>query len=254
MTTPAGRKLIFITNDDGFEAQGIHVLTELMRTLGDVVVVAPDGPRSGAACSITPTVPVSLTLRQSEPSLTVFSCSGTPVDCVKLASEQCLPRVPDLMVSGINHGDNASVSLHYSGTMGAVIESCAKGIPSIGYSLRTLKRHCDFAPYAATILAIARRTLQEGLPEGTCLNVNFPEVAELKGVRACRQGRGLWTGEWVDAHNPHARRTFWLTGRFQNLEPEATDTDYWALDHGYASLTPVSLDMTDYRTLKNYEW
>lgn len=246
------RKLIFITNDDGFEAQGIGELTRLMQELGDVVVVAPDGPRSGAACGITATQPVELRLRREEEGLRVWSLSGTPVDCVKLASEQCLARRPDLMVSGINHGDNASVSIHYSGTMGAVIESCAKGIPSVGYSLRTLRHHCDFAPYRAEVLRTARRVLSEGLPEGVCLNINFPEVAALRGTRLCRQGRGLWTGEWTEAHNPHARRCYWLTGRFQNLEPDAVDTDYWALDHGYASVVPVRIDMTDHEFLLHH--
>lgn len=243
------RKLILITNDDGVSAQGIAVLTELMQELGDVIVVAPDGPRSGASCGITPTRPVGLREVERTAGKVVYACSGTPVDCVKLASEQCVPRLPDLVVSGINHGDNASVSIHYSGTMGAVIEGCAKGVPSIGFSLRTFSHHCDFTPYREAIVKVARYVLENGLPEQVCLNVNFPEVERLEGIRVCRMGRGLWTGEWVDAHNPHGQRQFWLTGRFVNLDPDDDDVDYNALDQGYATIVPIRLDMTDYDSM-----
>ena len=159
------RKLILITNDDGVSAQGIEVLTNLMLQLGDVVVVAPDSARSGAACAITCTQAITLRRRadMEREGLSVYACSGSPVDCVKLGLEQCCSRQPDLLVSGINHGDNASCSIHYSGTMGAVLEGCMKGIPSIGYSLRTLKHKCDFQPYADHILRIARHVLLQQL-------------------------------------------------------------------------------------------
>ena len=169
------KKLILITNDDGVKAQGIDELTQLMQPLGDVIVVAPDSARSGAGCSITPTTPIFLHLVREEVGLHVYACSGSPVDCVKLALDQICPRYPDLLVSGINHGDNASCSIHYSGTMGAVFEGCLKDIPSIGYSLRTLSHQCDFQPYREAILQIARFVLQRGLPQGVCLNVNFPD-------------------------------------------------------------------------------
>lgn len=253
-------KTIFLTNDDGIQAKGINTLARLMSRLGRVVVVAPDGPRSGAACSITPIVPVELkrytgTLPQlpecpaGEYPIEYYTCSGTPVDCVKLGSEQVLTSAPDLMVSGINHGDNASCSVHYSGTMGAVIEATLKTWPAIGYSLRTFDKDADFRPYFDSIVKIADCVLRNGLPQDQCLNVNFPEVDELKGIRVARLARGQWSAEWEDAHNPHGKRTFWLTGHFTNLEPENDDTDYWALDHGYASVTPLKLDMTAYETM-----
>lgn len=243
------RKLILITNDDGVAAQGIKELISLMQTLGDVLVVAPDSARSGAGCSITPTHPVTLCLQTEAPDLRVYACSGSPVDCVKLGMDKACPRQPDLLVSGINHGDNASCSIHYSGTMGAVIEGCLKGIPSVGYSLRTLSHQCDFSPYRHSILDIARHVLAHGLPQDVCLNVNFPEVSYLEGTRVCRMGRGIWTREWVEAHNPRGVDAYWLTGDFVNLEPEATETDYWALDHGYAAITPIQLDMTAYNAI-----
>lgn len=246
----AGKPLILISNDDGYQAQGIQELTQLMCQLGEVIVVAPTGARSGAACSITPIVPVRLTPISQQPGLAVYACSGTPVDCVKLALEQVVPRRPDLVVSGINHGDNASCSLHYSGTVGAVLESCMKGIPSIAFSLRTRDKECDFSPYAQVILQVASHVLQQGLPEDVLLNVNFPQVPSLKGVSVCRMARGEWRCEWVPAQQSNE---FTLSGFFVNLEPEAKDTDYWALDHGRAAVTPLQLDMTSYAALPGLE-
>lgn len=248
----SNRPLILISNDDGVTAQGITVLTNLMVTLGDVIVVAPDGPRSGAACSITPVENVRLRQLRQEPGLTVYSCSGTPVDCVKLALERVVPRQPDLVVSGINHGDNASVSLHYSGTIGAVLEACMKSVPAIGFSLRTRNKECDFSPYEKCILDVSRHVLQHGLAEDVCLNVNFPQVPKLAGVRVCRMARGIWKQEWRPVpSSPEGEQQFQLTGYFVNLEPEAEDTDYWALDHDMAAVTPIQLDMTHYPTLQS---
>ncbi len=246
----AGKPLILISNDDGYQAQGIRVLTELMSTLGDVIVVAPDSARSGASCCITPFQPVRLALVEERPGVLVYSCSGSPVDCVKLASEQVVPHRPDLVVSGINHGDNASISLHYSGTVGAVLEACMKGLPAIGYSLRTLDHECDFSPYKDVILQVARHVLEKGLPLDTCLNVNFPQVPKLLGTSVCRVARGRWVTEWVPAEKPGEFR---LAGEFHNLEPDASDTDYWALDHGMAAICPLQLDMTDYAALDDLE-
>ena len=245
------RKLILITNDDGYEAQGINVLAKLMSQLGDVLVVAPDSARSGAACSITPVQPIHLRFINEHAGIRRYACTGTPADCIKLAVGQICPRVPDLVVSGINHGDNASCSIHYSGTMGAVFEACMKSFPAIGFSLRTLHHQCDFSPYTDEILRIARFVLEKGLPQDVCLNVNFPEVPHLAGTRVCRMGRGIWVHEWAPANNPRGFDAYWLTGEFQNLEPDSSDTDYWSLDHGYAAITPIKLDMTDYSSLQD---
>lgn len=244
-------KLILISNDDGYQSQGIAILAKMMGQLGKVVVVAPESARSGAACSITCTTSVSIRKVNED----VYACSGTPVDCVKIALEKILPRMPDLVVSGINYGDNLSVSVHYSGTMGVCLEAATKGIPSIGFSLRTRSKDCDFLPYKDAILAISRKTLSEGLPQDVCLNVNFPELGEqrdcqlnpysgdaLKGIRMCRQSRGTWKQEWMETDG--FLQSFTLTGYFVNLEPEADDTDCWAVDHGYASVVPTTLDLT----------
>lgn len=234
--------LILISNDDGVDAQGIDVLTRLMLPLGEVVVVAPDAPRSGAACSMTVTTGVRLCLLERSAGLTRWACSGTPADCVKLALEHVVTRRPALMVSGINHGDNASVNVHYSGTMGAVMEACMKGVPAVGFSLRTRDQQCDFAPYEQAIQHIARHVLAQGLPQDVCLNVNFPQVPHLQGLRVCRMARGAWASEWEPGSEPD---TYKLTGRFTCLEPEAHDTDWWALDHGMGAVVPLNTDMTD---------
>ena len=161
---------------------------------------------------------------------------------MKRALEHVVDRKPALMVSGINHGDNASVNVHYSGTMGAAMEACMKGIPAIGYSLRTRDKQCDFSPYAQAIVRIARHVLEHGLPQDTCLNVNFPQVEHLQGLSVCRMARGKWDTEWVPTDEPGQ---FKLTGHFTCLEPEAEDTDWWAMDHALGAVVPLQIDMTD---------
>ena len=240
------RPLILVSNDDGVQAQGIRELTRMMQQLGDVVVVAPDGPRSAASCSISPITNITVKLLHEEEGLHIYQCSGTPTDCVKLAMDGLLGRMPDLMVSGINHGDNASVSIHYSGTVGAAREACMKQVPAIAYSLRTKSWQCDFRPYEEAILHTARYVLENGLPPDVLLNVNFPEVSELKGLMMCRISRGRWMKEMEKV----GEGTYRLTGYFQNLEPEAEDTDFWAMDHGYAAVAPVQLDMTAHGVLE----
>ena len=261
------RPLILITNDDGYQASGIQALASVVASFADVFVVAPDGPRSGTACAITCTVPVSFTPipQPSSPSLLPslaasssdsksegsqwYACSGTPVDCVKLALEQILPRRPDLILSGINHGDNASISAHYSGTIGAVFEGCMKGIPSIGVSLYLQRgqRYEDYPVGSDTLIALTRlfqRILSNGLLQDVCLNINLPTAHAFRGWQVCRQTRGEWSAEWVSASHPFGQRAFWLTGTFKDLEPEATDTDFSALRAGYCSIVPLHVDLT----------
>lgn len=242
--------LILITNDDGYQAAGIQALARAVAPLAEVFIVAPDGPRSGAAASITCTTPVSYTPLAKG----LYACTGTPVDCIKLALEQIVPRKPDLLLSGINHGDNASVSVHYSGTMGAVYEGCMKDIPSIGISLYLQRgqRYEDNPVSEDTLSAIAdlcQRVLQQGLPQDVCLNINLPVAHKFRGWQICRQARGRWSAEWITASNPRGQQSFWLTGQFTDLEPEATDTDFAALRAGYCSIVPVTVDTTAYAAM-----
>ena len=240
------KPLILISNDDGFSAKGIQELVKTLTGLGEIIVMAPDGPRSGASAAITSELPVRYNKVKEEENLTVYKCSGTPVDCVKLAMFELLPRCPDLVIGGINHGDNSAVNVHYSGTMGVVIEGCLKGIPAIGFSLCDHDADADFNPMLPYVRKITEEVLAHGLPKGTCLNVNAPKGAGLKGARICRQTDASWGNEWCRGQHPKGGSYFWLTGKFTNNEPEAEDSDRWALEHDYVAITPIQIDMTAY--------
>ena len=264
------RPLILISNDDGYEAKGINDLIEMVRTLADVLVCAPDGPRSGQACAFSATKPLTLTQRRKDGDVEVWSCNGTPVDCVKMALANLCPRKPDMVIGGINHGDNASVNTHYSGTMGVVLEGCMKYIPSVAYSLCDYRADADFEPLRPHIVNITKQVLENGLPIGVCLNVNFPDPTNLpslgeatnnphkqgeteggfNGVKICRMSRGSWYNETTRCHHPRGYDYWWMVGHYQNDEPEAEDTDRWALDHGYVAITPTQIDVTAYNAIE----
>ena len=239
------RPYILITNDDGAEAQGIHVLTKLMMQIGEVLVVAPDGPRSAQSNALTVTHPIRFKKIEEKEGLKRFTCTGTPTDCVKLALNEIIERQPDLIVSGINHGSNAAINVIYSGTMGAVLEGCENGIASIGFSLNTHSVEADFSKFENYILKISKEALKNGLPHSVCLNVNSP-CGEIKGVKVTRQCDGRWTKEFAKREDPQGRAYFWLTGNFENHEPEMEDTDEWAIDHGFISIVPTKIDLTAY--------
>ena len=240
------KPLILISNDDGYSAKGINELAKTLAGLGDIVVMAPDGPRSGASAAITSEFPVRYYKVKEEEGLTVYKCTGTPVDCVKLALFELLPRCPDLIVGGINHGDNSAVNVHYSGTMGVVIEGCLKGVPSIGFSLCDHDAEADFKLMLPYVRKITELVLAKGLPKGTCLNVNAPKTTALKGVKVCRQTDASWGSEWCRGQHPKGGEYFWLTGKFTNNEPNAEEADRWALEHDYVAITPIQIDMTAY--------
>jgi 5'-nucleotidase len=243
------RPLLLLSNDDGVYAKGLTVLMEALRPLGDVIVVAPDGPRSGFAGAITSDKPLLLKELRREEGLTVYACTGTPVDCVKLARDVVVPRRPDIVIGGINHGDNSSVNVHYSGTMGVVLEGCMKGVPSVGFSSCDQRHDADFSAMIPYIVKITKAVLQDGLPEGICLNVNAPAGNDLKGIRICRQTRGTWAKEWIPQDNPRGGKHYWLTGEYVNFEPDAEGTDHWAMDHGYVAITPTRIDVTAYEMI-----
>ena len=196
------KPLILISNDDGYFSKGLRVLVETLAGLGEIVVMAPDGPRSGASGAITSELPVRYHKVKEEKDLAIYKCTGTPVDCIKLALFELLPRCPDLVIGGINHGDNSAVNVHYSGTMGVVIEGCLKGVPAIGYSLCDHDADADFNPMLPYVRKIAEQVLEKGLPKGTCLNVNVPKIQDLKGVRICRQTDASVGCEWARGQHP----------------------------------------------------
>ncbi len=251
------RPLILISNDDGYEAKGINSLIEMVRGLGDVLVCAPESARSGFACAFSATKPLMLNLRRKEEGLEVWSCNGTPVDCVKLAlAELCKDRKPALVLGGINHGDNASVNTHYSGTMGVVMEGCMKYIPSVAFSICDHRPDADFTPMIPYVQRFTAYALREGLPKGVCLNINFPVlegaggkehgVSDYNGVRVCRMAFGTWDNEVRRCSHPRGYDYWWMVGSYNNDEPEAEDTDNWALRHGYVAITPTRMDVTAY--------
>ena len=249
------RPLILITNDDGVAAKGINELVKSLLDLGDVVVFAPDGPRSGMGSAITSTLPISCNLLRKEEGLTVYSCTGTPVDCVKLAINEILERKPDLLVAGINHGGNMAICVNYSGTMGAVTEGCIFDVPSIGVSLLDHAADADFAECCRLGHDLAAKVLKEGLPHGTFLNLNVPKTNQVKGVKICRQTDGRWVREFKRSENGNGKTVYWMTGDFESATPIHPENDVLALDNGYASLVPCKIDVTDYGfmdTLKDW--
>ncbi len=246
------RPLILITNDDGDYSKGIEVLTRAMTNLGDVLVVAPDGPRSAQSNALTVTHPIRFKLLEDSKGLTRYSCSGTPTDCVKLALSQIAGRKPDLLVSGVNHGSNAAINVIYSGTMGAVLEGCENDIPSVGFSICDYSPDADFECFAPYIQSIAHKLLENGLPHGVCLNVNAP-AGQINGLKVARQCDGRWVKEFEKKTDPRGRAYYWLTGEFENHEPEAEDTDEWALAHGFISVVPTKIDLTAHQQLSHID-
>lgn len=244
-------KLFLLTNDDGINARGLAALVDVVRPFGKIIVLAPEEGQSGMSHAITVKHPIRIKKVSEEEGLVRYSSNGTPVDCVKLAINKILDRKPDMILSGINHGSNSSSSVIYSGTMAAAIEGCLNAIPSIGFSLLDYSPDANFSSivkYAGIILAEA---LEKGIPGETCLNVNFPvnTYHKIKGIRFCRQNKGVWKEEFDHRKDPQNRDYYWLTGEFHNLEPEAEDTDEFALHNNYVSVVPVQVDLTSYRAL-----
>jgi 5'-nucleotidase len=244
------KPLILVTNDDGVHAPGINQWIEEIRSLGEIVVIAPDGARSGMSGAITAVNPIRLQLLKKEDDLTIYSCSGTPVDCVKLGINKVLDRKPDLLLSGINHGSNAAICVLYSGTIGAALEGCVCGIPSIGVSLCDHSPEADFIQAAKHGRRVAEKVLLDGLPKGICLNLNVPKGSDVKGLKVCSQTKGYWAKEFLLAKDQTGQTIYWLTGDFVNEEPDNEQSDEWALAHGYAALVPLQIDLTAYHFLK----
>ena len=246
------KPLILVTNDDGITAPGIRALIQVMNTIGDVIVVAPDSPQSGMGHAIT----INSTLYCTE--ITVddgpqkeYQCSGTPADCVKLAIRELMDRKPDLCVSGINHGSNSSINVIYSGTMSAAIEAGIEGVPAIGFSLLDYRWSADFSPLKPFIHKIVRNALTHKIPSDIVLNVNFPLLPkkEIKGIKICRQAKAHWVEKFDKRQSPMGKDYYWLTGEFIN-EDRGDDTDEAALAKGYISIVPTQFDLTAHHAIQ----
>jgi 5'-nucleotidase len=241
-------KLILLTNDDGLYAAGLKTLLEVMEDFGKVILISTLESMSGMSQALTVKVPLRVKLLEENEKHRIYACNGTPADCIKLAVNQLTERIPDWVVSGINHGSNASVSVLYSGTMAAAIEGCLYGINSVGFSFNNFSPTADFSVCRKYIRTIIKKISTDPLPEGVCLNVNIPSAQknEIKGIKVCRQSRGNWKEEFEKRKDPMGKSYYWLTGIFRNHEPDATDTDEWAIANNYVSVVPVSIDMTAY--------
>ncbi len=251
MTKP----LILVSNDDGITSKGIRVLVEAMLTLGEVVVVAPDSPQSGMGHAIT--IGDTLKLEKSNifDNVEAFECSGTPADCVKIAKHFVLKdRKPDLVVSGINHGSNTSISVLYSGTMSAAIEAALEDLPAIGFSLCDYASDADFSHTVPYVIKVAKEVLKNGVPKGVALNVNFPPIQneEIKGIKVCKQADAKWQEEFDERYDPYGRRYFWMAGNFVNFDT-GTDNDQWAVNNNYISVVPCQYDLTSKSAIETIE-
>ena len=249
-------RLIFLTNDDSYLSKGFRAAVELAKEFGHVVAIAPDRVQSGMSQAITINSPLFMRQVEQTEGVEIYAFSGTPVDCAKIAFDHFFAeRKVDLVLSGINHGSNAAVNVMYSGTMGAAIEGSFYGVPSIGLSLDDHDADADFegaVKYGRMVIADILASA-DTLPRPLCLNVNVPKVKadDIAGIRICRQTRGFWREDFYARQDPHGRDYFWLTGAFHNAEPEAEDTDEWALANNYVAVVPVQVDMTDYGMLDN---
>ena len=246
------KPLIFVTNDDGVNARGLQAAIGIARKFGRVVVIAPERPQSGMSHAITMYRPLSLRKIREEEDFTFYACDGTPVDCVKMAFDHLLKDdKPVMALSGINHGSNSAISVIYSGTMAAAMEASFYHTPSVGFSLLDHAPEADFT--GATLYAekIVSALFRANVKLPVCLNVNIPAIPaeEIAGIRICRQNRGYWKEEFYCRKDPRGNDYYWLTGDFFNMEPEATDTDEWALNHHYVSVVPVQVDLTDHNRI-----
>lgn len=248
------KPLILVTNDDGITAPGLRALIEVMNEIGDVIVVAPDSPQSamGHAITVNSTLYCSpITINEQDIQLE-YSCSGTPADCVKLAVNEILNRPPDICISGINHGSNSSINVIYSGTMSAAVEAGIEGIPAIGFSLCDYSWEADFEAVKGYVKTITENALENGIPKGVVLNVNFPKLKknEIKGIKVCRQAKARWVESFDKRTNPMGRDYYWLSGEFVNQD-KGEDTDEWALENGYVSVVPVQFDLTAHHAIQD---
>lgn len=247
------KPLILVTNDDGITAPGLRSLIQFASEIGDVVVVAPDSPQSGMGHAITINNTLhatKMTAIEKDGALAEYSCSGTPADCVKMGLQELLDHRPALVLSGINHGSNASINVIYSGTMSAAIEAGIEGVPAIGFSLCDYTWKADFSQSKLAIQNIIREALKNGIPNGVVLNVNIPKLdsKDLKGIRICRQARANWKEKFDKRTSPMGKDYYWLTGEFELLD-KGEDTDEWALANGYISVVPTQFDLTAHQSI-----
>ena len=245
------KKTILVTNDDGIEAKGLFALIDAVESLGEIIVVAPAEPQSGMSHAITVKHPLRIKKHSIYKGIQLYSVNGTPVDCVKIAMNRIIKKRPGLIVSGVNHGSNTASSVLYSGTLGAALEGGINRVPAIGYSYDSFDHDAEIDIHTDYIRKITAKVIEHGLPDHICLNVNIPAVKtdDIKGVKICRQNIGYWVEEYDKRVDPAGKEYYWLTGKYENTEPDATDTDEWAIKNNYIAIVPLRTDLTCYKTL-----
>jgi len=245
---------ILVVNDDGFQAKGLKKLTDLMRQIGNVTVISTEQPMSAQSHSMTIREPLRVNLFEQEDGYLKYVCNGRPVDCVKIGYQYFMKEKPNIVVSGINHGSNASTNVVYSGTMAAVVEACMDGIPAVGFSLDEYSPNANFDHLDNYILDFTKKALADGLPEGVCLNINFPAYSEdgIKGVKLCHQANARWKEQYERRVDPFGKDYFWLTGEFIEQDQD-DDTDVKALKNNYISIVPIQYDWTAYKAMDNFK-
>lgn len=253
----ARKPLILVTNDDGIFSKGILSLIEAVKPFGEVIVIAPDKPQSGMGHAITINTILRMYPSVIFEGIQAYTCSGTPVDCVKLGIYELLKKKPDVIVSGINHGENTSTNVLYSGTMSAAVEGAIEGIPSIGFSLADYDANAGFEGAQKVVALMMEAVLKNKMPADTCLNVNIPNIPadQIKGIKICRGAKASWEDRFDKRMDQYENPYYWLTGKFGNHD-KGEDTDLWAMENGYASVVPVHYDMTAYHAmgeLNNWE-
>lgn len=242
------RPLILVSNDDGYSTSGIRTLINIAKEFGEVVAVAPDSAQSGKSSSITLSTPLRATEREVGEGYRIVSVNGTPTDCVKLACNDLVPRKPDLVLGGINHGYNTGNCTIYSGTMGVVFEGCLLQIPSIGFSIGSHNLHEDLSHCVPYIRSVIKGVLQNGLPKGVCINVNFP-TGEIKGLKVTKACQGFWFDEFDKRIDPFNRTYYWMVGQYKNLDEGDPMGDITQCEAGYGAVTPCRPDQTAYEAM-----
>lgn len=246
------RPLILISNDDGYNYNGIKSLIKVAMRYGDVFVAAPAHHQSGKSSAITLDAPVRAHLLEEREGYTAYEIMGTPADCVKLAISQLMPgRGPDLVLAGINHGYNMGISSLYSGTMACAYEGIMHGVPAVAFSYGVFTRDADTDVCVPLVEQVLQRVLEGGLPQGVCLNVNIPPVTAdgLKPLKVTVSDLGRWVNEWEQRSHPMGGDYYWMTGNYEMLDDNDDRTDMYWLHRGHPTVTPCHIDQTDHASL-----
>ena len=247
------RPLFLISNDDSYKAPGIKFLTEIARTYGDVIVVAPETPQSGKSSAITMDSPLRANLIHQEEGLTIYTVNGTPVDCTKLALNELMPRRPDYILSGMNHGYNSGNCVLYSGTMGVVLEGSFYGIPSMGFSLGSHDQSLNLSAYEPIIRQSLDILFTQSFNTGVCFNVNIPVCEKVLGLKVAINAPGKWEHEYEKRIDPHGKPYYWTTGVYKPFEPNNELNDVYLLERGWATIAPCIADQTHYDSISKLQ-